>query len=1068
MEKMEKLSKFFVLLLLCAVSFNAMAQIKGKVTDEDGIPLPGVTVLEKGTGNGTVTNLDGIYNLQLKSESGAVLVFSFVGLEIREIKVGSNTEINVVLKTNAMDLDEVIVVGYGTMRKSDLTGSISKVSSKDLEDQQFNSVLETLQGRAAGVQVTTDSGEPGAGISIKIRGTNSLLGDNAPLFVVDGMPISATSNASESMYIGSDPLSNLNPNDIESIEILKDASAIAIYGSRASNGVVLITTKTAKPGTTKVDVTARYSVVEVPNLYDRISGSQYALLKNQTQVFNRLPATYEEMMLDGSFTYDGVDDEGNPDPMHPHPDNAPAGVDVFDIMFRRGQSKDYQVSVSGGTNKFSQLVSASLSESEGSIIDSWFKRGGLKYNSKLQIGEKFSLISNLTLSHTQKSRVNTSFESTAGGVMFGMARISPFLDMTKPTDVPDLDESGNVILNPYLEVVGRDYINKSDDAIANFALKYDLTKSLSLNVRVGGTYRNNTIDDFENLLTRNGYSANGKLSKNRLKHTSVVSETYINHLAKIGKHSLNSTVGVGYENVIQERLNLSYVDFTFMDQGYHAPQLSLSPMTYNGIYTNYTLQSGFFRFNYSYNNRYLLTFTGRADGSSKFSQGGKWGFFPTGAIAWRVSQEQFIKDLNIFSNLKVRASYGDSGNQAISPYGTLATFESLKLSMGLGELYTGSYSSRIANKELTWETTTSLDVGLEMGFFDNRLSVEVDYYEKHTKDLLMNLSIPAQTGFTIIPKNVGSLENKGLEFSISATPIRKKNFSWSTNLNISNNKTTITDLGGLEYLETSRIGAGMKNSPTRLYEGGTLGEFFVYKGKGLSQLSDFVDYENDDSHELVTHVVQDEEGNDVERPKFIPYGTESGRPGEWKFEDINNDGIINEDDRILEGNANPDFTFGWSNSFKYKNFDLSFLFQGSYGNDVLNVSSLIFSSGASYSIPTTDYYNKMWTLENQHNDPRYPVYSQSVNDKLSTVQVEDASYVRLKSLVLKYNFKTSGISWLKNASVFVSGSNLLTITKYSGQDPEVSSKGKNVMAPGVDFGAYPRPKLYTVGLNVSF
>lgn len=1037
--------------------------LNGKVTDSKGGPIPGIAVLVKGTTIGTITDTEGNFSMDVPLNA-ETLLFSFVGMKTQEIPIAGKMTFNIVMAEETFGVDEVVVVGYGTMKKSDLTGAVSKIRGKDLEDQSLGSITESLQGRAAGVSVMQDSGEPGAGINIKIRGTNSLLGDNTPLYVVDGLPVSATSNATESLYLGSNPLSNLNPDDIESIEILKDASAIAIYGSRASNGVVLITTKQAQSGATQIDISTRHSVSQVKNFYDRISGPDYARLRNENMVFRRLPTTYEEELANGRLPYDGLNDAGEPDPLTPLPENAPEGVNMYDALFQLGFVQDYDLTISGGTGNYKQLVGINYSDQEGNMIQSGFKRGGLKYNSSLKINDKLTLKSTLNLTHTQKQRINTSFESVAGGVIFGMFRYDPFLGLTTAKDIPDLDDTGQPILNPYLEIVGRDYINKGNDALANFQLDYMLTKNLTLTARLGGSYRKSTIDDYQSKLTRTGYSLNGSLSKNLLEHNSLVSEVFMNHILQKGNHRLNSTLGVSYENVNQYRLNQSWIDFTFHDMSYFAPQMSLQPMQYIGIDSNYTLKSGFFRLNYSFNSRYLLTFTGRADGSSKFSEGGRWGFFPTGAFAWNAYKENFIKNLGVFSNLKLRASYGQTGNQAIQPYSTLATIESQKMAMGLGQLFTGSFPARIANKQLTWETTTSFDAGLEMGFFNDKINFEIDYYHKVTDDLLMNLPIPVQTGFERIAKNIGSLENEGLELTIYTYPVKFGAFSWSTNFNISTNKTTVTNLGGLEYLETGRIGAGFGDSPTRLYEGGTLGEFFVYECNRLSHLSDFVDYVNDETHQIKQVVVgKDEEGNDIMGPSFIPFV--DNVPGVWVFEDQNGDGVINEDDKILQGNANPDFIFGWSNTFSYKNFDLSFLLQGSYGNDVLNVTDMMVN-GASFAVPDKEYLQNMWTLENPHNNPKYPAFGININDKLSSVQIEDGSYVRLKNLTLKYNFNTSKISFLRNFSIYFSGSNLFTLTNYTGQDPEVNSKGNNILAPGIDFGAYPRPKTYTIGLNV--
>ncbi len=1063
---MKKVFLLFVVFLGCFTG-NAQISISGKVMDVDEMTLPGVNIQVKGTMIGTVTDVDGNFSINAASPQSSLIV-SFVGYKTREIQVEGRSFIHVVMESDFAQLDEVIVVGYGSMKRSDLTGAVSSVRASEIQGQVLGSVAEALQGRLAGVHVIQHSGEPGGGISIKIRGTNSLRADNEPLYVIDGVPILAAGDASGDQYWqNANPLSYLNPNDIESIEVLKDASASAIYGARASNGVILISTKKADSGQSRVEFTSRFSMEDVGTPYRLIGSPTINQFFNDQYLLKNPMATPEQLAL--NLPYRGQDIS------RPYPENATVNVDWFDLILRQAYTQNYQLTVAGNRDGLSNLLSLNFDNQEGVIIGSKFQRGNLRYNGNAKLSDRFQLNSTINLNYSKNDRAQTAAHSGLHGVTFLAMMANPNTPDRDPNTGNPLiyDEFGDFLSNPYLEATQLDDITQNMVSLINFQGIYDITPALKLNFNLAGNYKSSDRDVFSPKTTAGGNRDNGRAINSSRSTTQFTSEVFLNYIREHGNHSLNAVSGVGYENFIVRSRHTQLTNFVFDDLRQNALQLGSDIMPIRTEKVLNTLQSAFVRVNYNFKQRYMFSFTGRADGSSKFGRDNKWSLFPSVALAWRASEEEFLKNLDALSNLKFRLSYGQTGNEAIQPYQTLATYGINFAPMWDGNLWTSTFPERIPSSNLRWETTTTFNVGVESGFFNNRLNITFDYYEKQTKDLLWLKQIPFHVGNSTVFNvsgganstymNIGTIENKGFEVDVMAHVVAKRDFNYTTRLNFSRNIPTVVDLGGDAYYMPGNIAVNFFSHPAhRLEPGQQLGLFYGYMVDGLFQITDFTDYSNG--------VLTLANGN------VLPFNNNNfAFPGYWKYKDINGrgpngdlinepDGKINEDDRTFIGNSNPKFIFGWNNSFNYKAFDLSLFFQGSYGNDIFNATRAYNESGHDSFTPTQHYYENAWTLHNQHNISRYP--SGLAEMRPVDVFVEDGSYLRLKNIRLGYSFSIQRLN-INKVSVYISGTNLFTLTNYSGADPEVSSYGNNIMMQGVDHHSYPLAKIYSLGLSVN-
>ena len=988
---------------------QASLKITGKVTDSSGQSLPGVSVVLKGTTVGTITNADGTYSIG-SIPAGSVLVYSFVGMKAQEVIVGNKTSINIKLVEESIGIDEVVAIGYGVTKKNDLTGSVSSVTSADFEKQPVIRMEDALKGKVSGVQVQKPNGAPGSGMKIRIRGANSINGSNDPLYVIDG-------------YIGADILS-LNPNEIASINILKDASSTAIYGSRGANGVVLITTKTAKNGDAKIQFDAFYSVDQVSKTYKLLNGEQYMESVN---------ARNAALNTNPQFTAAEIAAV-----------KASGGTDWQKEIYRVGGTQNYQLSFSGGTEKTQYYLSGTIADQEGIIINTNYKRYGLRTNINSKLRDNFDLAFTM-YSSWEESRNNytqNGRNNPAGTALIFPPNI-PVWDTTSG-NYSISPSYGPIAGNPVFQAKENNYENKRFQTLANLQLNYKITNDLTLSVSGGakGYFMDNPtlqvaspgtpIANTEASHT-NGYGWN-------LQNTNIL--TYSKVFAE--KHSVNVTA------IYEQQMNISRSNWAFatgfptIALGYDNLGLGATKRVSSG-YENWAIQSYMGRFNYTYSGKYLFTATFRADGSSKFYGNNKYGYFPSAALAWRMSDEQFIKDLNIFQNLKFRASYGLSGSQAINPYKTLSL-----LTTGQNYSYDGTTNQAIgigpgiaANPNLKWETTAQTNFGFDFGILKGRISGTMDYYYKKTTDLLMNVNIPMYSGGGQLTQNIGALENKGFEFLLSGVIVDHSDLKLTSSFNISFNRNKILNLGADKEIFTDGgySGASYQAPPFILKVGEPLGQFRGFVFQGLWQTN--------------------------EAAAAALYGKV---PGDCKYLDVDGNKSYGGEDMMKIGSAQPDFTWGWNTSLEYKNFDFSMYINGVQGNDVWNYTrNLMIGMGADVKNPTSVLVLDRWTPT--HTNTTIPGFSKSnVTYDQSSQYVEDGSFIRLSNVTLGYTFPKSLLQdKLSEARVYVSGQNLFLITKYSGLDPELTSTpGWSDIAQGIDNGTYPATRTITFGLKVAF
>lgn len=1007
----SKTAVLLFLLFFHLISFAQTKTITGKVTDgQTSNGLSQVTITAP-TGQTAISGGDGSFSISVPA-SVKTLTFSYTGRTPKTVAIlGNSLEVSLDLQVSS--LDNVVVVGYGTQKKGDLTGSISTISSKDLEKAVFNTVDQLVQGRSAGVLATSTSGEPGADVAIRIRGNNSISGNNSPLYVVDGIPINGTPN--------------FNPQDVESLEILKDASATAIYGSRGANGVIIVSTKRGSSGRAVLELNSNTSFTKVIKTYEMLSGADYANYRNEANVALGIPAPFT-----------------NPSQY------AGQGFNWQDEILKNGVRTDYGLSVSGGKNDVRYFVSGNYLDDKGIILDSRYTRSNLRANVDADaLNNKLKLQFSFNTTQEKNNRAisaSRGFPDQAGPIVNAL--------MSEPI-VPSKTYSGQTgeneqFYNPYLEVTDKKDRNFFTTILTNAKATYKISKALSNTFYAGLDYGLNNREIFYPSTVGQGINSMGVATTSNGRSYNYVLSDYLNYQNKFAdKHDVGVTAGLEYSEFNSYSLNNNISNFEVQSLGLDNIGIGTSLNNIGSGRSKSTLASGFLRLNYTYNNKYLLTFTGRADGSSRFAENEKWGFFPSAAVGWRISEERFLKDNSTISNLKLRASFGETGSQSIAPYQSLARYGTTIYPIGNTPTL-GYIPQSVANPNLRWETTRQLDIGLDLGLLDNKIEFTFDYFKKTTVDLLQSISIPAQSGFTGALVNFGSIENKGVEFSITAHPVNTKSFAWNTSFNLTAYKNIVLELGGDKQIFGPTIGTNLTGSGHIYQPGEEFGRFWGLVATGLIQQSD------------------------------LDAATASGKPlpalnndrtlGHWLFKDLNGDGVINNNDREAIGNPNPDFLFGFNNDFSYKSFSLNVFIQGTVGNDVYNTVGTIinegFNNNESYKNQTVEWYQKRWTPSNPHNDIRFPSINGN-SPSAANYMVEDASYVRLKSVSLRYLLPINN-SALTSLQFYVTGTNLITLTKYTGFDPEVSMLGANTLAPGVDLGAYPRQSGITLGLNAKF
>lgn len=1026
--------------------------ITGKVTSENGTPLAGASVVVKGEKGGTATDENGNFSISVPDNT-TTLVISYGGYLNQEVSVKGKSSISVGLKLDDSKSTEVVVYGYGTQKKSDLTGAVSSVKGADLTRLPTQRVDQALQGRATGVSVQNTDGAPGGNSTIRIRGGNSISGGNNALVVVDG--------------IQGVNISTINPNDIESLEVLKDASATAIYGARGANGVILITTKKGTTGKPAFNYGFSAGTQRLNNKLDLLSAGDYAKKSNAW-----------------AATQNGT--ESAPiTPVLPFTDEQiqalyrSGGTDWQDQIFQNGALQNHLLSVSGGSESVRYFVSGGYMNQKGILINTSYKRYNLRSNLDLKLNKWLTAGFNLNVIK-DKGNVppvgeGTRFGDILGQVVNTVARFDP------ATPVYDADGNYNYkalkggpnnskiyadqdVWNPVAAAKEtRAEKNRMINEISTF-LDFKLLDGLTFRITGAASITNTDDKHYYGTKTQpgRGVSGLGDLTEDKYEYYQNSNILTYNRIFQ-KKHNLTLT-GVAEQQLIQGKgAFISAQGFSSDNTGINdlggASQIN---ERYNSSFKQ-SLNSFLGRVNYVYDNKYMITASYRADGSSVFGANNKWGYFPSTAVAWRASEERFIKDLGIFSNLKIRGSWGKTGNQAIQPYQTLATIAS-----GFNYPYDGNAPANIgfqlgrpANPDLKWESTAQTNLGIDFGFFNDRIFLTVDVYKKLTTDLLLNKQVEAYTGFSTKLANVGSIENKGLEISLGGRPVQGADFRWNTGFNISFNKSKV-----LELLNDAPLAIRTNTGGGYQIYGSAFSLKYLQVGQPVDQMRGYVN--------LGTW-------SEAERDEAAAFGQ---APGEAKWKDVNGDGKITRaaDGNQVIGNATPKFFYGWNNNLTYKNFDLNFLIQGSYGNDIFNAVR-IKTENPSNGLSTN--LNNRWTTENQDTDVPVFLSSRERNalnlganqtsgigvDQRSSRWVEDGSYVRLKNITLTYNLPVSLLSKIhvSRLAAYITGINLITITNYTGYDPEVSSfNAGGAGGLGIDLSNYPTAKTVMFGINLTF
>ena len=990
---MKVLKEHLMLMMVLLVGFVGFAQaqysrVTGTVTDDKGTPLPGVSVVIKGTTKGVATDFDGKYTLT-EVARGAVLEFSSVGYKTLVLKV-TGEQLNVKLSEVAQDLDEIVVVGYGTQKRGDVTTAITSVKTQDLDQRPVTSAAQAIQGRAAGIQVVQPNGAPGAGLAVRIRGNTSISASNDPLYVVDGIPVQ--------------DISGIAPTDIESMQVLKDASSAAIYGSRAANGVVLITTKHGKRNEPKVSVNTYVGISQVAKRIESLNTAQYNELMKETGAVT-LPS--------------GLTDK----------------TDWFDETFRKSIIRNTQLSFSNATENTKYYISAGNSKDEGVIRSSFFERYNVRLNLETKMRKWLTFETNLSYSDYSSNGIITGTGSNRAGVVLSVINTPKYAPIW--SDKPG--EEGWYYYNFYganlthpVENISRnaDNTSKSNRLVGSVSAIVTFLPSLKFKSTVGIDRLGRTQTHWTDpKLTEYGRKIFGTADDIRTNNTVMTYDNLLTFDKSFGKHNLSALAGT---SGTVSKWNESYLYASHfltpdiktlnaankIEQGSGSSAAEWAIMSYLG------------RISYNYDSKYLLTANFRADGSSKLAPGKRWGYFPSVSVGWRLSQENFLKNVEWLSELKLRGGWGQTGNQAgISSYAYLQRYKIARQNWwGNGANANAMITltpNSFSNPNLTWETTTQSNIGLDIALFKNRLSLAVDAYLKKTTDLLMDVPLPATSPVPSIYRNEGEMTNKGLEFSVDSRNLTG-DLEWNTNFNISFNRNELTKLSLQKVYYYASTSEATSEQVVRITEGQPLGKFWGLVSEGVDP-----------------------------------------QTGDIKYKDLNGDGRISVSDKTYIGDPNPDFTFGLTNDFAYKNFTLSVFFQGSYGNDIYNASRIETEGMYDGKNQSTAVLNR-WRKPGDVTDIPRAVKSTD-NIKASSRWVEDGSYLRLKTLTLAYNVPVDALEkyGIRKIQPYFTAQNLWTLTNYKGFDPEVN-EGLSGPTMGIDWGTYPQTKSFIFGLNIEF
>ena len=1020
--------------------------VTGIVTSgTDGEALIGVSVQVKERPQaGTITDFEGRYSLQVKSNE--TIVFSYIGFKQQEVKA-SKTVINVEMEEDSEILDEVVVVGYGTMKRSDLTGSVVSVGEDEIKQSIVTSLDQALQSKAAGVSVTQNSGTPGGGISVSIRGINSLNG-NEPLYVIDGVAISGNNNSNSSV------LSSINPSDVVSMEILKDASATAIYGSRASNGVVLITTKQGQAGKTRISYEGYYGLQQLPKKLGVMNLREYAEYQNLRAEVIGFGERAE--FADISLLGEGTDWQGE--------------------IFQNASMHNHQLNISGGNDNVKYSISAGYLSQEGIAIGSDFERFSARVNMDNKITKWLS--TGLRASVAQTTQNNTIDSGNIIRTAIEQLPDTPARNPDGSWGAQAENMYGTYFSNPVAEALMRENYNRGLQMYVDFFTDVTLWKGLVFRAEYAGNYYYSNSYTYTPSYDYGHYVQSSTGSRGANNGSNWTLKTYLTYNGTFGKHNVSVMAGHeaqenSYETLYASRDNYLFNTIHELNMGDSSTAKNSSGRGSSAI------ESYYGRLNYGYDDRYLATFTVRGDGSSSFGPANRWGVFPSMALAWKINNEKFLKGVKWLNNLKLRLGWGLVGNQSASSYAYGVTMASAASIWG-----TGFYAGNYPNDKLKWEETRAWNAGLDLNLFDNRVEFIFDTYLKNTDNLLMQASLPSYvTGIINSPwVNAGAMENKGAEFTLNTVNISKKDFTWRTGITISFNKNKITKL----YTETAGLSGTVDGSQTLTYStvGQPVGQYYGYKVVGMfKEESDFYQRDADGNFLL------DQNGNRL--PVALPENQHIAKDevwvGDYIFEDLNGDGVIDEQDRTYLGNPEPKFSYGFNNTFTYKGFDMNIFINGVYGNKLVNLFRQDFTSPmrnsnllkeatgiAHVELIDPAQPEEIWNVHVSNPESatvqRLNTADGNDNNRMSSRFVEDGSYLRIKNISLGYTFPQKWTrKWhIENLRVYMNIQNAFTFTKYKGYDPEVGAYNYNVLLRGVDYARYPSQRIYTVGLNLSF
>lgn len=1022
MKKGLILALGFVLAPLWAVAQNL---ITGHITDvRTGEPLIGASVIVKSEkSKGVVTDIDGNFSLQTKVEAPLTLRVEYVGYRALDVDVYDFEEpVEIALIDNSNKIDEVVVVGYGVQKRKALTGAVTTVKNEELL-QASTSFDNILGGAVAGLDATSSSGQPGASINIRIRGGNSINGGNEPLYVIDGVLIYNNNSATKTgvSYADSNfnPLASINPSDIESIEVLKDVSASAIYGSRGANGVIIVTTKNGKRGRVKVDYGYSIGVSNVRKTLDLLDAEQWGSL-------------YLDLATDAQKTATGV----TPSVVS----SWGKGTDWQDALFRTATTQQHQLSVSGGSDTERFLISANYTDQGGVIRNTNFERLGARINYERDIFKNVTigLKSNVSKSTQKGSYSFGSYSNGFSGILEQVLRTSPAVSIynadgsynyANPFEAGDFVRSGQTP-NPIADLSEVDAETKVDNVLVSVFGAWEIIPGLRLRVQ-GSTDIINTRQNFFGPSTSTaGFNTGGYASIGSKRWESDQVEATLTWNKKWNKHEIEVLGGYTYQQEKSENVLAASANFANENLGFHSLQAGSQLITPESSFVTSVLYSGIGRVNYSLLDRYHLTATLRADGSSRFAKNKKWGWFPSLGFSWNVNEEKFLKSVKWLEDLKIRASVGTVGNQEIGDYRFLSTYAATHYYFGDGAKNTAYYRSGLGNDDLKWETTTSYDLGFDLSIFKGKLNFVFDYYHKKTSDLLLSIPVEQTTGFSSQLSNIGNVTNDGVEFAVNAILIQKKDISWNASANIAHNKNKVTSLG----TQQTEI---INGNQTIIRVGEALGTYYGWEFDGVVQA-----------------------GDDLSKVP-APSNKTNVEYGDAKFVDQNGDGVVDqENDRVVLGSTQPKFTYGFASQVRYKSWDLSFNFQGSYGNKLYNqLEQALESPNASYNA-SAKLANR-WSDSNPSTTIPRAYALNLYNSYLDSRFIEDASYLRLKNIQVGYSFKPRFQNGTKlGVYLYASAQNLLTITNYSGFDPEYSGY--------VDRGTYPTARTFTFGVKLSY